>query len=104
MPVFIVSVTGSKRYQGIAVMSSLPGALDSQAVPKVMLSSNERVLSPLFSVKWIISGEDPVQDGLHFSRTSQLFNPLSNNECINLSRNCQELETISRVELLPNNF
>lgn len=88
--IFIVSVTGTRRYQAVARMVSRPGGANVEKSEEKFFV--EKQLGPPFQIEWIIQSTDATQEGLHFSKTNQIVNELSEDGCVNLSRNGQEID------------
>jgi hypothetical protein len=92
-------VTGTRRYQGVAVMRSLPGCAQVASLVIEEGPFSDKQLGPPFEIEWLIQSSDATQEGLHFSRTGSFLNRLSEDSCVNLSRNCQEIDSQTGLKL-----
>jgi len=87
--ILIVSVGGSKRYQGYAIMEDKVPKTDITFDGLANEVSLDCRLSPTFKIKWIVSYPN-LSEGLLFEETEHLVNPIKN--ClVNKSRNFDEL-------------
>lgn len=80
-------------------MASRPG---DAGVPTLEITDPQyahKQLGPPFRIEWIIQSKDAINEGLRFQHAAALRNPLEGNQCVNLSRNCQELESQVGLEL-----